>query len=269
MALRKSRSLPLKEKCRPLFLLVRNEAQRRNDRFRFLGEHLPNHNFKLFAFLFLSFIHPYANTDKTLEEEFLSILKPCDISPRNIDCTEMSLISNNIDKTLEEEFFSILKLCGISPRSFDGESCHNSIIDSALRSNNIRASDMHTTVVIPTNLTSTMCPSSARCPRIEFPISKLMDDPTTCSPLLNPNAIHERRSLDILKIKEDCCNDDGVPENEKQELDVGDCYYATTTNLSSNTHSFRKKMYRCALPMVRVLSPPFARHQRTEEEKRL
>jgi hypothetical protein len=170
---------------------------------------------------------------------------------------------------LEEEFFSILKLCGISPRSFDGESCHNSIIDSALRSNNIRASDMHTTVVIPTNLTSTMCPSSARCPRIEFPISKLMDDPTTCSPLLNPNAIHERRSLDILKIKEDCCNDDGVPENEKQELDVGDCYYATTTNLSSNTHSFRKKMYRCALPMVRVLSPPFARHQRTEEEKRL
>jgi hypothetical protein len=230
----------------------------------------------LFVFLLLSFIHPHADPDKTLEEEFLSILKLCDISPRNIDRTEKSLISDNVHmqsesldsesrKTLEEEFLSILKLCGISPRSLDGESGHNSTIDSAHFRDNIRAADnMHTTVVVPTKQTSITCPSSARSPRIEFPISKSMDDPLTSSPLLNPNAIHVRRSLDM-KIQEDCCNDD-VQENEKRKFDLGDCYYAATVNVSSDTYSIRKKMSR-ALPMVRVLSPPFARHQRKDKNK--
>jgi hypothetical protein len=228
-------------------------------------------------FLLLSFIHPYP--DKTLEEEFLSILKQCDISQRNFDRTEKSLISHNVHmqsepldgesrKTLEEEFLSILKLCGISPRSLDGESCHNSTIDSAHFRDNIRVADnMYTTVVVPTKQTSITCPSSARSPRIEFPISKLMDDPptsTTSSPLLNPNAIHVRRSFDM-KIQEDCCNDD-VQENEKRKFDVGDCYYAATANVSSDTYSFRKKMSR-ELPMVRVLSPAFARHQRKDKTK--
>jgi len=231
----------------------------------------------LFVFLLLSFIHPRADPDKTLEEEFLSILKLCDISPRNIDRTEKSLISDNVQmqsesldgesrKTLEEEFLTILELCGISPRSLDGESCHDSIIDSAhFRDYMLAADNMHTTVVFPAKQTSITCPSSARSPRIEFPISKLMDDPpTTSSPLLNPNAIHVRQSLDT-KIQEDCCHDYGQ-ENEKRKFDVGDCYYAATVNVLSDTYSLRRKMSR-ALPMVRVLSPPFARHQRKDNNK--
>jgi hypothetical protein len=248
----------------------------------------------LFASLFLSFIRPHANTDKTLEKEFLLILKQCDISPENdntsstdssvnssvnsnvdsnvnsnvnssvnsnvnssvhsnvnsninsninsnvnssvnsnknntsnainIDCTEKSLISNNIDIQSESydgdislqntdctEKSLISDNIDIQSESYDGD------IDSAHYRHNIRAAGMHIAVV-PTNQASIMFPISARSPRIpwiHFRISKLMDD--TTSPLLNPNAIHERRSSGMLKIQENCSNDD-IPENKEQKL---------------------------------------------------
>jgi len=246
-------------------------------------------NFILFTFLFLSFIHSssHANIDKTLEKEFLAILKQCDISTGNNSTSstdsntdsstdssvdnsvDVSVISNvnsnvnsivnsnvnsninsninsnvysnvysnvnsnnnntssviNIQKPLSSD--SIVLHIDIPSESFESECTEKSVIsdniniqsesydgdvDSAHCRRNIRAVGMQTEVV-PTNQASiTMFPVSARSPRIpwiHFRISKLIDNAT--SPLLNTNAIHERRSVCMRTIQENCSNDD-VPD---------------------------------------------------------
>lgn len=141
--------------------------------------------------LHISFDIRKITMDKTLEIELSSTLKQCDITTRNVDCTD-SIISYNIDGQSE---------------SLDREGWN----------------------------------TGSR--RIKFPVSKCMDNPT--SPLLNPNAIHERRSLDMLKVQEDCSSN--IPQNGRY------------------TPSFRKRSR--ALPIVRVPSPSFARHNRQKKEK--
>ena len=87
-------------------------------------------------------------------------------------------------------------------------------------------------------------------PKLVLVSEKCTDD--TKSPLLNPNAIHERRSLNILTIDEDWIYDD---EQEKmmQTLSTRDAASSSSSPLSLSPGS---------TPLIRVLSPSFARHPR-------
>ena len=194
----------------------------------------------------------------------MSILKQCNIFPGNNDFPESSVISESLSSSQTQ--FS-------GP---DEESCHSSILDSThFSDDNARGLDIHTLTSI-SNPASTKRSSRSDC---DVSPSKLRgwkvrrrtksfllpsentDDST--NPLLNPNATHERRSLDMLTIdEEDCSNDQ--EKKTRRKMDGEYCCTATNADFDSSSataSSLHKVAFR-AIPMVRVRGPPFTRHRR-------
>ena len=80
------------------------------------------------------------------------------------------------------------------------------------------------------------------------------------SPLLNPNAIHNRRSLIILNIEEILNNDE--QENKAFKLNRKKQYASTTIDLVPPATLSSTLNMLVTTPLVHILSPCFARHQR-------
>ena len=159
------------------------------------------------TFSFLIFFH----IDKALEEEFLSVLQRCNIyqhENKNIAVVPHLNLSES-DSRSEVE----------SDSRSDDESLHSSIQDSS------HVRDCSGIVLIEDTNTIEVAgcdcfPGKFRGWKSKLRIKNLASDDTTRSPLLNPNAIHERRSLDLVNIEEGWSNDE-QDENKMYKMNQG------------------------------------------------
>eukprot|EP00536_Pseudo-nitzschia_multiseries_P002500 jgi/Psemu1/5690/gm1.5690_g len=189
-----------------------------------------------------------------------------------------------IDKTLEAEFSSILKQCNIvegpveallgsQTKSSDpeDESCHSSIIDSThQRSSCVDLDDLQTTETGVANPFPTLRSiangtyySSSIFPRWigrrrnkSLFFSRIIED--IKNPLLNPNAIHDREAIDMLDIE---CRDD-VLDNTRQTSGRDQSRLDTIGDYESTSICLLFAMYPLPRPVLRVIGPSFARDRR-------
>jgi len=101
----------------------------------------------------------------------------------------------------------------------DDESLHSSIQDST----HVRDCSGMVLIEDPDTIEDAGCdcfPGKFRGWKSKLRIKKPASDDTTRSPLLNPNAIHERRSLDLVNIEEGWSNDE-QDENKMYKMNRG------------------------------------------------
>ena len=156
--------------------------------------------FLFFVYQFLLPLSPFlfhflsVSIDEALEEEFMSILQQCNIYPETIDVPEMPYISPNDSR-------------------FDEESMHSSIVDSS----HIReSSGIPEVLEFAVKSSCDFVPSKPRgwkSKRRTKAQPSSGDD--SQSPLLNPNAIHDRQSLNMENVEEKWIKD--LSDNDEQE----------------------------------------------------
>ena len=218
---------------------------------------------------------------------------------QKIDCVLVRLSQNltwyctiflsYIDKALEDEFIYILKKCNIfeehdesvissqkKPSGQAEESCHSSILDSThFCRSSIALDDMQTSTANSVNPASIMR-SSADCNYHSSIIfrgwkgrrrSKLISLPRNTddfkNPLLNPNAIHDRQSMNMLDIKEERedCRDD-VPEEKGRFFDGEHSCLDKVIDFESIAMESSLCKVTLAAPMIRALGPSFTKRRR-------
>lgn len=199
-------------------------------------------------------------TDKVLDDEFLSILKQCNIYPGNRNVPESPCISEN-------------------HLQWDEESLHSSILDSTNSRDSLGTLEDRHSIVTTTMKNSTRMKRSgviSGCdffpckfrgwkgrrrtkPKLVLVSEQHTDD--TKSPLLNPNAIHERRSLNMLNIEEDRSCDEQQENTVHQILTRENQSVSTTIDLDPPATASSSSSPATA-PLIRVISPSFARHPR-------
>lgn len=189
-------------------------------------------------------LHP----DKALEEEFLSVLRQCNSFTESDDfLPSFSSKSGIISPTLVTHL--------------EDESCHSSILDSMHRSDSIRGLDYTKQTGTETVVDSVLYRlTGRRQTKSHVPVLQCENtDDDSSSPLLNPNAIHERHSLNIFYVEEEE-NQDGSESSDRQGTDREHCNLAGGADMTSMTGKPSDRKVPLSINIVRTLGSSFLRN---------